>query len=90
VNTLTPVAIAAGLTSPLLKRLHGWSLRETAGTAVVVQIRDGASGGQILASFTVPASGESKQGPGPGIQSSKGLFVVLTGAGTLEGSIYGS
>lgn len=68
-------------------RLVGWSVHATGG-AVTVVLRDGRDGsGDAIAAIELTA-GASSTTPAPGVSFTEGLFAVVTGAGTLEGSVW--
>lgn len=71
--------------------LYGWSLRETAGSAATVDLKDGVTGGTVIAGVALAANGSDTKWFGPqGIRvpSSAGVFVDLGGSGTVVGSVW--
>jgi len=87
-----PVPAASGLCGPQpgangYVTLSGYSLAETAGTSTRVELRDGGSAtGNIVAVFTGLTSSSSPLLPN--VKVNTGLYVKLTGGGTVVGSIY--
>jgi len=70
-------------------RLVGWSLHATGG-AVTVVLRDSRDGGGDAIGAIELAAGTSQTVPAPGggVSFVEGLFAVVSGAGTLEGSVW--
>jgi hypothetical protein len=70
-------------------QLAGYSLRETAGAAAVVRLRDGVdASGDIIVTVALPANGSANQWYLPhGIAFTAGLFVEVA-SGAVEGVVY--
>lgn len=70
---------------------YGFAVAETGGFPVQVELRDGTSGGALLGVSRLAGNGYGPAawfGPqGVKVPSGK-VFVVVTGTGTLEGSVF--
>jgi hypothetical protein len=82
------IPVAAGQLKTGIGIYRGFTLRETSGTnPAVVQIFDNTAGsGTLLETVQLPA-GSSQRFDYTAIWYSLGMFVVITGTGTVEGSI---
>ena len=82
--TITPDAAHAGV-----ERFCGFSIRDDAAGACVIQFRAGTVGGQVLA-FVALASGESKlvKWSGDDILEAPGGVFVNEVSGSIEGVLY--
>lgn len=84
-----PVLVTStGNLSTALRRMTGWSFRETAGSTASVVLRDGGSGGDIVASIALAANG-SETVSELDLMFSKGT-PHATVTGTIEGAVYGT
>lgn len=87
-----PIGSAAGATKrprTTAGALIGWSVRETAGAAATVVLRDGCdANGDVVAEISLAANGAQTIWLGPaGVNVSQGLYVDLV-AGAVEGAAY--
>lgn len=88
----TPTAVAAGAAAPAgAKKLWGFSLRESAGAAAVVRIRDGVVGGAILATVSLTAGESDTQtfAKPVAVSHAAGPFVQVV-SGAVEGAVFTS
>lgn len=69
-------------------KLMGWSVRETAAAVASFRIREGGSGGKILASVGLVASASSQQWLGPQGVGGDGVLYYEKVAGTIEGAVW--
>lgn len=67
---------------------YGFSLRETAGAAAVVRVRDsGVVGGNILDTISLAANESAREFYAPGGKNCRGGLYVEIVSGTVEGAI---
>lgn len=88
---MTTRAIAVPVTTSAVVRdrqsvLKGWSLRSTAGAAVVIYDNASAASGTILANFDLAANGSLTMFVGDGVHAANGLYFSASAACT--GSIW--
>jgi hypothetical protein len=88
-----PLPPASGVVYGGARRLVGWTVRETGGTAgVSVDLYDGADPGavdpaRLVATLTVPAGGSVAHTSAHGISFVEGLYAVVSGTGALRGAV---
>jgi hypothetical protein len=66
----------------------GWTVRETAGSTAVYEIRDSTSSGRVLGEISLAANAESKIWLGPDGVHTDGSIYIKKVSGAAAGSVF--